>query len=98
MLVAIACWPDIAGGLRAAVPDLGLADRHAGTEATLLPMVRLAIEDALTAVLAAGHPLPDTRGGTPPAGYRAKPGLRWLTIHINLDHLRALAAHQRGRT
>jgi hypothetical protein len=97
MLVPVAFWSDAAVGLAAAVPDLGIADRHAATEATLLPMVRLAIEEALTATLAAGRPLPDTRDGVPPPVYPAKPRLRWLTIHINLDHLRALAAHQRGR-
>jgi hypothetical protein len=97
MLVPVACWPDATHGLRAAVPDLDVAERQAATKATLLPMVRLAIEEALTAALAAGRPLPDTRDGVPPPRYPAKPGLRWLTIHINLDHLRALAAHQRGR-
>mgnify|MGYP007007276433 CR=1 FL=1 len=44
--------------------------------------------------LLAGEPLPDTRDGRPPPG-PAPAGLRrWLTIHINLDHLRALATHQ----
>jgi hypothetical protein len=60
-------------------------------------MVRLAIEDVLTQRLLDGTPLPDTRDGTPPADYPVLPGLRWLTIHINLAHLRALAEHQRGR-
>jgi hypothetical protein len=60
-------------------------------------MVRLAIEDALTRCLLAGDSLPDTRDGVPPHDYPEEPGLRWLTVHINLDHLRALVAHQRGR-
>lgn len=97
MLFPIACWPSPTGGLCAAVPDLS-ATRHAGgSEQSLLPMVRLAIEADLTERLLAGKPLPDTRVGVPPAGYLAPPGLRWLTVHINLDHLRALARHQRGR-
>lgn len=97
MLFPIAFSPDPAGGLCAVVPDLGGQPHRAATGQALLPMVRLAIEDALTRRLLAGEPLPDTRGGTPPAAYSGPPGLRWLTIHINLDHLRALAAHQRGR-
>jgi hypothetical protein len=97
MLVPVACWPDAARGLCAAAPDLDVGQLDASTGAALLPMVRLAVEDALTALLAAGKPLPDTRDGVPPPDYPSRPGLRWLTIHINLDHLRALAAHQRGR-
>ncbi|MBL8225790.1 MAG: hypothetical protein JNM50_10695 [Chromatiales bacterium] len=97
MLVPIACWRDPAGELRAAAPDIASSELAAASEQRLLPMVRLAIEESLTAALAAGRPLPDTRDGVPPPGYPAKPGLHWLTIHINLDHLRALAAHQRGR-
>jgi hypothetical protein len=98
MLVPIACWPDPAGGLRAAVPDLGAGQYAAASEQALLPMVRLAIEDALTRRLLDGESLPDTRAGVPPEGYAAPQRLRWLTIHINLDHLRALARHQRGRS
>lgn len=97
MLVPVAFWTDAAGALCAAPPDLPGCERTAATEQALLPMVRLAIEDELTRRLLAGEPLPATRAGDPPAGFPPRPGLRWLTIHINLDHLRALAAHQRHR-
>jgi predicted RNase H-like HicB family nuclease len=80
--------------LHAAVPDLPGCERTGTTEQTLLPMVRLAIEAEVTRRLLAGEPLPDTRDGEPPAGAARA---RWLTIHINIDHLRALAIHQRQR-
>jgi hypothetical protein len=98
MLVPVAFFPDPVAGLRAEPPDLPACGRAAATEASLLPMVRLAIEDELTRRLLAGEPLPETRDGVPPAGNPVHRGPRWLTIHINLDHLRALARHQRGRS
>ena len=97
MLFPVAFWTDATGCLRAAAPGLAGCERMAATEEALLPMVRLAIEDAVTALLAAGRPLPDTREGVPPPGFAVQPGSRWLTIHINVDHLEALARHQRGR-
>jgi hypothetical protein len=97
MLVPVAFFPDPVAGLRAEPPDLPGCGRAAATEASLLPMVRLAIEDELTRRLLAGEALPETRDGDPPAASPPRAGLRWLTIHINLDHLRALARHQRGR-
>lgn len=97
MLVPVAFFPDPVAGLRAEPPDLPGCGRAAATEASLLPMVRLAIEAECTRRLLAGEALPETRAGAPPVAGPPRPGLRWLTIHINLDHLRALARHQRGR-
>ena len=97
MLFPIALTADATGTVRALAPDLPGCAVAGATEPTVLPLLRLAIEDELTRRLLAGEPLLDTRDGRPSAG-PAPAGLRrWLTIHINLDHLRALATHQAGR-
>jgi hypothetical protein len=101
MLLAIALQDIGDGRLRAVAPDLAHCDLTGATEQELLPKLRLAMEGELTRLLLASLPLPDARGGTPLRGFDAgTPSggtLRWLTVHINLDHLRALARHQAGR-
>jgi len=98
LLFPIALLTAADGRLRAVAPDLAPCDLTGATEPELLPRLRLAIEDELTRRLLAGEALPDTRNGVPPAnGVPAVTGpapARWLTIHINLDHLTALARHQ----
>ncbi|MBL8202305.1 MAG: hypothetical protein JNK40_15155 [Chromatiales bacterium] len=101
MLFAVALLKTADGSLRAVAPDLANCDLAGATEQELLPKLRLAIEGELTRLLLAGHALPDTRNGEPaqgfsPAGTFQGPA-RWLTIHINIGHLQALARHQAGR-
>jgi hypothetical protein len=60
--------------------------RCEGTSAVdVLPKLRLQIEAAVTERLLAGDPLPESAPDSGP------------TVHINLAHLRALAAHQARR-
>ena len=94
MLFAIA-FMEGPTGLRALAPDLPACDLTGQTEQELLPRLRLAIEGTLTELLLARKPLPETREGQPaPAARASLPTARWLTIHINVAHLAALAAHQ----
>jgi len=98
MLFAIALLTAPDGRLRAVAPDLAHCDLRGATEQELLPKLRLAIEGELTRLLLAGEALPDGRDGEPPPAYRpdgSPPAtVQWLTVHINLAHLRALAVHQ----
>jgi hypothetical protein len=102
MLFAIALLSTTDGTLRAIAPDLAHCDLTGSTEQELLPKLRLAVEDELTCLLLAGEPLPDCRDGEPAPGF--SPGgavrgpVRWLNIHINIGHLRALAQHQKNRS
>lgn len=101
MLFAIALLTTTDGRLRAIAPDLAHCDLTGSTEQEVLPRLRLAIEGELTRLLLAGEALPDSRNGAPapdfsPAGSFGGPA-RWLTIHINLGHLQALARHQANR-
>lgn len=101
MLYAIALLTTTSGQLRAVAPDLEHCDLTGRTEQELLPRLRLAIEAELTRLLLAGEPLPDPRDGSPSKGgslaSAASGTLRWLTVHINLVHLEALARHQANR-
>ncbi len=102
MLFAIALLSTPDGKLRAVAPDLAHCDLTGSTEQELLPKLRLAVEGELTRLLLASEPLPDGRDGEPapgfsPAGDAGGP-VRWLNIHINMAHLRALAHHQKGRS
>jgi hypothetical protein len=98
MLYAIALLTTADGALRALAPDLEHCDLVGFTEQELLPKLRLAIEGELTRLLLAGTALPESRDGRPDPGSSAigaTPGtVRWLTVHINLAHLEALARHQ----
>jgi len=101
MLFAIALFGTTDGMLRAVAPDLERCDLTASTEQELLPKLRLAMEGELTRLLQAGLPLPDSRHGEPVEDFRP-PGAvpeppRWLSVHINIAHLEALARHQAGR-
>jgi hypothetical protein len=98
MLYAVALLTTANGTLRAVAPDLDHCDLTGTTEEELLPRLRLAIESELTRVLIAGTALPESRDGRPAPGFGGNnPGsgrVRWLTVHINLAHLKALARHQ----
>jgi len=98
MLYAVALLTTRDGGLRALAPDLDNCNLTGTTEQELLPRLRLAMESELTRLILAGMTLPASRDGRPPSHFRetsANPGpVRWLTIHINLAHLEALARHQ----
>jgi len=101
MLFAIALLTTPDGNLRAIAPDLANCDLTGATEQELLPKLRLAIEGELTRLLLARADLPDARQGEPspvftPAGTFQGP-VRWLNVHINMDHLQALARHQANR-
>ncbi len=97
MLFSVALMKTTDGGLRAAVPDLPACDLGGRTEQELLPKLRLRVEDEITCLLMANKPLPDTRLGAPPSDYVAQDPVRWLSLHINLAHLEALARHQQRR-
>lgn len=101
MLYAIALLANADGTLRALAPDLDHCDLAGTTGEELLPRLRLAIEAELTRLLVAGLPLPGSRDGLPPDDVdkrlEAGSGVRWLTVHINLRHLEALARHQAPR-
>lgn len=101
VLYSVALFNTADGRLRALAPDLENCDLVGTTEQELLPRLRLAIEGELTRLLLAGLALPDPRGGRPAAGIEGKSAgpdsTRWLTVHINLAHLEALARHQAGR-
>jgi hypothetical protein len=98
MLYAIALLATADGALRALAPDLENCDLSGTTEQELLPRLRLAIENELTRLLLAGAALPDARDGRPAPGFGADTSsageIRWLTFHINMAHLEALARHQ----
>jgi len=101
MLYAVALLTTANGTLRALAPDLDHCDLLGTTEQELLPKLRLAIEGELTRLLLAGTALPESRDGRPAPGFGG-PGansgtVRWLTVHINLAHLEALARHQTRR-
>lgn len=93
MLFAIALSKANHGLLRAHAPDLLNCDLTGATEEEVLPRLRLAIEGELTRLLLAGAPLPDARNGEP-LPERVQPPVRWLTVHVNIAHLEALARHQ----
>lgn len=98
MLYAVALLTTANGTLRALAPDLDHCDLVGTTEQDLLPKLRLAIEGELTRLLIAGTALPASRDGRPAPGFSATSStVRWLTVHINLAHLEALARHQAGR-
>jgi hypothetical protein len=97
MLFAVALIPTAQGPLRAVAPDLANCDLEGNTEQEVLPRLRLAVEAEITRLLLASIPLPDTGDGRPPAAYEAPASARWMTLHINVAHLEALARHQRGR-
>jgi len=101
MLYAVALLTTRDGALRALAPDLDNCDLTGTTEQELLPRLRLAIESELTRLIQAGLALPAARDGRPVSGFRetgAGPAqVRWLTVHINLAHLQALARHQAQR-
>ena len=101
MLYAVALLTTADGRLRAVAPDLNHCDIVGTTEQELLPRLRLAIEGELTRLLLAGTALPESRGGRPASGFggtdASADAIRWLTVHINLAHLEALARHQAGR-
>ncbi len=97
MLFAIALQATNDGRWRATAPDLRNCDLTGSTEQEVLPKLRLAIEGELTRLLMADLPLPDAREGAPAPDFDTGEPVRWLNVHINLDHLRALARHQSGR-
>jgi hypothetical protein len=96
--VAVALLTFSNGTLRAVAPDLDHCDLTGTTEEELLPRLRLAIESEMTRVLLAGAALPESRVLQPAPGFGANNSgsgpVRWLTVHINLAHLKALARHQ----
>jgi hypothetical protein len=73
------------GRFVATAPVLGGCRCEGRSAVEVLPKLRLQIEAAITERLLAGEPLPTSAadGGA--------------TVHINVTHLRALAAHQGGR-
>jgi hypothetical protein len=97
MLFSVALMETPDGRMRAVVPDLPDCESVGHLEQELLPKLRLLVEEALTCLLMAGKPLPDTRGGAVPTDRQDLAPARWLSLHINLPHLEALARHQRHR-
>ena len=96
MLFSVALIKNPDGSLRAVAPDLPDCELNGDTEHELLPRLRLLVEDKITCLLMANRPLPDPRPGTPPDRMDLAPA-RWLSLHINLTHLEALARHQARR-
>lgn len=92
--IALEQYPD--GTIRAYAPDLPGCETLGETRESVLPTLRLAMEAHITSLLLRGIPLPAARDIYPPATGTADP-VRWLTINLNVAHLAALAAHQRGR-
>lgn len=97
MLFSVALIQTTDGNMRAVVPDLPDCELSGHLEQELLPTLRLLVEDALTRLLIAGKPLPDTRNGAVPTGHKDLVPARWVSLHINLAHLEALARHQGHR-
>ena len=97
MLFSIALMETTDGRVRAVVPDLPGCESIGHLEQELLPKLRLLVEEALTCLLMAGKPLPDTRDGAVPTDRQDLAPARWCSLHINLAHLEALARHQRQR-
>jgi hypothetical protein len=101
LLYAVALFTDPDGALRALAPDLQNCDLTGSAQQELLPRLRLAMESELTRLILAGTALPDARDGRPLPGFvgisAGSSAVRWLTIHINLAHLQALARHQAQR-
>ena len=97
MLFNVALMKSPDGRLRAVVPELPTCELSGNAEHELLPKLRLLVEDHITCLLMADKPLPDARSGTPPADRPDLAPARWLSLHINLAHLEALARHQRHR-
>ncbi|MBM4220703.1 MAG: hypothetical protein FJ170_02000 [Gammaproteobacteria bacterium] len=94
MLFSVALMETTEGRLRAVVPDLPGCELSGELEQELLPRLRLRVEDELTSLLMAHRPLPDTRGGAVPTDRGDLARARWISLHINLVHLEALARHQ----
>jgi hypothetical protein len=94
MLFSVALMETSDGRLRAIVPDLPACELSGQLEQELLPKLRLRVEDELTSLLMAHRPLPDTRNGAMPADREDLAPARWISLHINLVHLEALARHQ----
>ncbi len=97
MLFSVALLKTTDGSMRAVVPDLPDCEAVGHLEQELLPRLRLLVEDALVCLLMAGKPLPDTRDGAVPTDRKELAPARWVSLHINLAHLEALARHQRHR-
>lgn len=96
MLFSVALMETTDGKLHAIVPDLPACELSGDTEQELLPKLRLLVEDQITCLIMANKPLPDT-GTTLSPKRMDLPAARWLSLHINLAHLEALARHQRYR-
>lgn len=97
MLFNVLLMPPAADGtLEARAPALPGCDVRASSTATALPTLRLKIEQRLTELLGAGQPLPETPVDEPGTRWGSPAGSRWLTIHINVGHLVALAKHQQA--
>lgn len=97
MLFSVALMETADGRMHAVVPDLPDCESIGHLEQELLPRLRLLVEDALTCLLMAGKPLPDTRDGAVPTDRRDLAPARWCSLDINMAHLEALARHQRHR-
>lgn len=97
MLFNIALMKTTDGKLRAIAPDLPDCELSGDAEHELLPRLRLLVEDQITCLLMANKPLPDLHSTTPPPDRMDLASARWLSLHINMAHLEALARHQGRR-
>ena len=85
---------------RAEVPDLAECVASASTIARALTDIHLAIEVKLAALLGKGEPIPVPRSleeCRQVSRQRDETSGEWFLVHINRDHLHAVATHQSGR-
>jgi predicted RNase H-like HicB family nuclease len=94
---AVLLAPDADAGFRASVPELPVCVVAGANLSTVLPQLRLAVESELTRRLLAGEALPPARDEGDQRSSHLPTGGQWLTVHINVAHLEAVATHQRGR-
>lgn len=94
MLFTVVIEDQADAGFRAIAPDLddcAVSDPDPGNA---LARVRLLVEGTLADLLLAGQPVPSP---APAGAWRRDPRFargRFYEVHMNLDHLRAVARHQ----
>jgi predicted RNase H-like HicB family nuclease len=97
MFFTIYLCHDDANGYRAMVPDLPACEVVSESKARALTDIHLMIETHVAALLGHGKEIPLSRSVEqfPRDGEYSAGEL--FAVHINLDHLRAVAVHQSGR-
>jgi predicted RNase H-like HicB family nuclease len=92
MLIPVLIHRNHDHGFRGSVPDLPECQSIGPSAQQALTMLKLKIEGHLSQLLGRGQSLPEIT----PFENIADSGQRY-EMHINLDHLRAVAVHQKGQ-